>query len=1376
MLAKSCALLGVLVGLSAGATQTWYVDDDNYGKSGLDGRSEATAFGTIQDAVDNVPDGSTILVLPGTYDKGGKESGFMNRVYIDKKSLTLKSTGGAAVTKIVGAKDPDTLNDPLKRGNGPNAVRAIKVTGASETHQVIIQGFTVTKGAVKETSAAVDDNYGSAVYVSSESNRRYVTLVDCDITDNAGSRGLLYCGLYVRCFIHDNLLPNGKGTATWKGALVNCVVTRGSDGAAVVGGKAVNCTLLDFGDYSKSRACNKVGFGRIGSESSSFYNSILFYGGATDNTITYDHCLCRFEGDVTCKTSENCNLNANRFPCVSPMTDNYRLRENSEALGFGDAAIIGQQIDWMPEGVEAYVDFYGNPISKTGSIAVGAVQTTGRAKSGAVAFVGEEVTVNDTARNLVGSYLAEEELAYPVQWHVVPTVKPDSCLYGFSNSDLTGGWRFPQMDETLWLMPPPEGMDTSFGVVTTTSAIYVDPVSGRDESTGDEDVRGTSDRPFKSLQAAVSLAKSREKGNAYSVVYAAEGVYDQGGYFSTGASNRVYVSSFVRIKGAGAGHSVIKGHLDTESAEDWRCVDGRGLTSVRCAYLACGALQGFTLTEGRCSYADDKGGHTGDCAATRGGGVLCAGSEGSSTSTAFILDCVITNCIAVRGSPMYLGNVFRTLITDCTYGQVRYARLYSCVLRQQSADGRTDLAAGVESIIGGNNYLYQCTDFDLSDKGCFSATKSIPALNEISLASGASINDLSAKNLIGSVLYGYSSYGSGNYLRADPELVDAANGNYEVHGSSPALNCGVLTDDYWKTYSSDFNGKQLVFAGGTPLAGAFHQPLADRMAFEIVNPSNKGTVAPIGRQVVNAGDTLTVTATDGSRHIDGFVVDGEFVKGASYAFVVPTDRVIGKVEIRASYSTNWYVNANTDAAKGVVGNDANTGFTPDFPKLTLEKVMACDLASGDVVHAAPGVYDQGAMSSARVSVSAGITLIGDEGAEKTVIKGHCEPYSDTVKYGGGVPLRCVSLVRGATVTGFTLTGGSTAYTTTSTDSAAYVGAGVSASTPDLTAALPLVQDCIISNNFAVRGGGAYGGAFRNCKFIDNYSQQDGNATYRSFHENCLMDRNRGKADGQSLVRYPVALYNVTMTDRNISEDTQKPSKNFIYDGNTYAAPVYNCIVMGGFASGSRCASMMVSNCIFSSVATYDSAAEANWGIHVKKTTEELNLDDEGRPLPGSPAINFGFNAGVMRPTDIEGVQRIYDGTVDAGCYEYDVRGDLAATMGGGVEVTQASPDVTLAGGKVNVPDGATVAGVWPEKGGKARYAVPMTAVDGTLTGVFANEAAGVERSFAVTDGTKTQTFKLKDTTLDFVFGFKGVGHGELADFTQVVPGLMLLVR
>ena len=72
---------------------TWYAKAANYGQSGLDGRSEATAWGTLQDAHDNASAGDTIRVLPGDYDQGTQTAsdGVPSRLVVSKK-LAFEST------------------------------------------------------------------------------------------------------------------------------------------------------------------------------------------------------------------------------------------------------------------------------------------------------------------------------------------------------------------------------------------------------------------------------------------------------------------------------------------------------------------------------------------------------------------------------------------------------------------------------------------------------------------------------------------------------------------------------------------------------------------------------------------------------------------------------------------------------------------------------------------------------------------------------------------------------------------------------------------------------------------------------------------------------------------------------------------------------------------------------------------------------------------------------------------------------------------------------------------------------------------------------------------------------------------------------------
>ena len=120
-------LIGILVAgmaMSSVAANTWWVDDDNFGKGGLDGKSAKTAYGTIQDALNDAKfeEGDTVKVLPGVYDQGGaylETAGVTNRVLITKK-CTIISTDGKSVTHIVGKKDTSNAY-----GLGSAAVRCV---------------------------------------------------------------------------------------------------------------------------------------------------------------------------------------------------------------------------------------------------------------------------------------------------------------------------------------------------------------------------------------------------------------------------------------------------------------------------------------------------------------------------------------------------------------------------------------------------------------------------------------------------------------------------------------------------------------------------------------------------------------------------------------------------------------------------------------------------------------------------------------------------------------------------------------------------------------------------------------------------------------------------------------------------------------------------------------------------------------------------------------------------------------------------------------------------------------------------------------------------------------------------------------------------
>ena len=137
--------IAALFGLQALAEgNTWYVDNDNYGKPGMDGTKPETAYGTIQDAITNktTEAGDTILVLPGVYDQGvaratasgGKSR--LTRVFVTKANLTVRSTKGPDVTHIVGRFGAGA-------GEDGDDISCVCVSGKS----CVLDGFTLRNGS-----------------------------------------------------------------------------------------------------------------------------------------------------------------------------------------------------------------------------------------------------------------------------------------------------------------------------------------------------------------------------------------------------------------------------------------------------------------------------------------------------------------------------------------------------------------------------------------------------------------------------------------------------------------------------------------------------------------------------------------------------------------------------------------------------------------------------------------------------------------------------------------------------------------------------------------------------------------------------------------------------------------------------------------------------------------------------------------------------------------------------------------------------------------------------------------------------------------------------------------------------------------------------
>jgi hypothetical protein len=372
--------------------------------------------------------------------------------------------------------------------------------------------------------------------------------------------------------------------------------------------------------------------------------------------------------------------------------------------------------------------------------------------------------------------------------------------------------------------------------------------------------------------------------------------------------------------------------------------------------------------------------------------------------------------------------------------------------------------------------------------------------------------------------------------------------------------------------------------------------------------------------------------------------------------------------------------------------------------------------------------------------------------------------------------------RGAKVIGFTLTGGSTPYISSSGEKEPYLGGAVVAPV-DNTTGYPwaIVSDCIISNNWACRGAGAFGGLLLNCKVSENYATESGVAAMATALYNCLIDRNYNNSaeKGASLVRYPYGIFSCTLTASNYEKGTDKPIKYHVTSwADSGKKSFANSIVMGSLSDGVEHALV---NCILNKDAA-SLGADVAWTNVKKLSVPEMKLDGETFvPAQDSPAVDGGSMNYLRDMYDngftLDGAQRIYNGVIDIGCREFDYRPVFAQAMGGGAKVEYASKGVTLDGGAVKLTDGERIAGTTDPTVNRGRYSVETRAAgEGALSGVIANEEAGFEKTIVAANDAQALSFRLKGIGLDFEFAYSGDGSGWIDTLSLVDPGFVLMLR
>ena len=1255
-----------------------YVD-----RSGADG-----AYTSINAAIAAADPYDTILVRPGVYDNNpaaNTESSYSDVpavVYVTKP-LTIRATSdNPADTHIVGSPDPDVVAGGDAYGGGPNAVRCVRFSLAASqgTSPSVLKGFTIRDGRCYTKETEPDDDCGEPGGVAgSMAGSANFYVVDCVISNCVGVRGgLVRKGTYVRCRFSDGYGYAGQSVGRSISMLSCLVVHCGGNTIVMDGGAIVNTTFADMGGvpyYTQS--------------SVPLYNCVIASckedraatakGSATDSLIPYPEAVAT---KVRCVDQISDSL---PYPLIAPLAGDFRLRSGTAACGIGRAEHIATCFPDAPAIVDVYKDFGGRRIPQVGAINPGCYQETVEAKTGVMQFGTESspnyVTCNGYSGMRKWLYAFGRE-AYET---FVVSTQPGEALAFYCK--IGGFVRYPEMDETFRVMAPPIGTFATNDMVIVTNEFWVDPTNGADAAEG-----GTQAAPFKTLQYACDNAPV----NGRTLIHAAAGVYDEGGVLygvSDGHTNRVAIVDrrHTRIKGAGRGRSFIVGKADTTSPGAYQ---GMGPAAIRCVIMddTYGCVQGFTLKDGYSDYTSDTSQDD-----RRYSGGLFWGWKIELGQRALV-DCELIGGKAFRGSQANGGSLVRCIVREADSlegGAMRLCSVENCVLADTLYQTSWAPLASEVRFIGCTLVSRDASPVNHNNSGL----KLTNCIVRAARAGGSAVSSTASLSKVhNTVFWGYESIsGSDTMVLADPKFVDDAVYDYRLRTDSPAILTGFKApQDQWRFVQTDVNGRPIVIRNGMVIPGA----VQDFAEVVTVKEPLAGSFDVTGDTVLEVGESVTVSHTAGqTRQLLGVSVNGETLPGNTFTYTSASPyaedgSIKAPIVVSADYSTNWYVNATT-------GNDANNGFTPATPWRTLAKLQAMTniFWTGDVVHAAAGDYNEGTVLTvvrqsfksgydqlpSRVEIPGGVTLVADEGPEVTFITGA----SGSGSYGmGSGAVRCASICDGGRLEGFTLRGGRTFNTVNDGDQ--FCGGGVFARSVKDTANCGVVFGCVITNCVGQRGGAVRNGRAINCRILSCGATACAAAGSLSWFLGCYI---HDCLYNSQLMRDSYFVGNCTFSATQHSNGSAA-----VNEVSTAYGGVVNCVFLNRLGQFHKSAPVanQYKGCKFLETGITDANQLASLGEGCEQfsSAAAFGLDEQGRPLSKTAGtVDSSSNALATLTTnrfcgvDIGGVQRIYNGRMDAGCYEYDWRGEYRADLGVAVPKADAGVVEETAGQSVRLGSG-----------------------------------------------------------------------------------------
>lgn len=862
---------------------------------------------------------------------------------------------------------------------------------------------------------------------------------------------------------------------------------------------------------------------------------------------------------------------------------------------------------------------------------------------------------------------------------------------------------------------------------------YVDANHGDDSWDGSTAVIPTEEQkrlpeipgPRKTLAEAARLLTAK----AGDTLCLAEGVYDDGVMErpNTGSTKgkvpvlkyRVVLPEGTYMRAAGRrSETVIKG-------EKGDGVNGIGPNAIRCVYAMNCYIKGLTIQDGHAQYSA-AGTYE---EATLGGGVHggnlldcticdCSAGYGGGTYGATTVRCRYSGCTAANSGPADYSSSHCNTLFECApyFSDLYYCTISQTVYRPNQNGSFYGCCLPVEVAYG--THLYSNTVYS-ADHGNVDQTCRKANAAEIDID----------ENLI---------------PRIGSPVVDFGNAAYY---ESVYPQDSFFAEDKYKDYLGN-----LRIVGREIDSGAIEAPsrlmVADPNGYLLIEGVEPGVVTDIVGECV-----LTVRIKRIDPRCIGLKIGDEIVAdftahSVSWAWEQSFSSASGETRIEAVYTTSverhWYV----DAVNGK--DDDHPGTFPDvgWAKKTLEKVMG--LANkGDVVHAAPGVYDKGGMydgatGSNRVIVADGVLLVADEGPYVTAIEGKISTESGNVNGCGNDSMRAVLLGSGSVIKGFTITKGR----------------------PDIK----------LSNSNNGNGAGVYHGLAVECVFSNNVASYRGNAACGANLLRCFIGADPAGSycfySGTKLVDCVVAsdkdgysynsAYNSTFLSRMMWGNSEV--RNCLFLGTSpHSVTMYDCICCN--AKGSGAVDMDESNRfeVPIELLPYDGKTlrPRKGSVAIDSGVDYYSMATNGWPSLWQSFIGFDYASG----------QRVYNARIDVGAGEYDWRNDFAKKLAQrNVEVSDMSPEVTT-----NAVVGLDVANA------QALKLEVLVLIEGMVSFSVAVEGDGVATvhhgdELLMPGKGGTYTFSGQLGLNSMTIAYSGKGKAVVSGFALTRRGIVILVK